>query len=196
MAIAAFAAFMTAPVASASPILTSETKAVAVGSEVTAKSTNEVKLTAPPTVTTVTCSGADFTGKVTANSGSRVALEVPAGNFKFSGTAAGGDCTATQGAFSATWGRLCAETVASTDIVSFTGCGTSATLTTTLTNVISCKYSAPAFSATFLTNSDATLSVVEQEFVREEGGIFCPAKWGLDFHLDLTTPAGGTLVIS
>jgi hypothetical protein len=194
MAVAVMAAFVVVPVASASPVLTSGGVAVPVGTEITGKNTGTLKFTA---AFNVECSIADLTAKVTKNSLNEIGLEVPAGNFTFSGTGTGGDCTSAQGAYSTTWNKLCVGNVPKTDNFTFTGCSSlPATFTTAVTNSIVCKYSSTTFVGTFLTNVDATINVSNQEFKLEEGGFACAAAWKLDFDLDLTTLAGGTLLIS
>jgi hypothetical protein len=192
MVIAGLAAFVAVPVASASPVLTNGGVAVLPGTEVTGKNTGVIKFTS---AFTVECTSADFTLKVTANSGTSIKGEIEKGKFTFSGTGAGGDCTSSQGAFTTAWSKLCLETVAGTDNVKVTGCGANATFTTTFTGGLVCKYSTASFTGTFVTNSDATLNFASQKFSREEG-LACPVETQLDMDFDLTTTAGGTLLIS
>jgi len=192
-ALASLAAFITAPVASASPVLTSEGVAVAVGAEVKGQNTGNVSFTGP---VEVVCSTAFLNMKITANAGSQIKAEVPAGSFNFTGTDSDGDCTNPFGAFRGVWSKLCLETVTGTDNVKITGCGSSATLTTNMTTLSPCKYSSASMTGSFLTNAGATVSVSGQEFKLEEGGISCLSAWKLDMDLDLTSSSGGALTIS
>jgi hypothetical protein len=194
-AIAALAAFVVVPVVSASPVLTSEGKAVAVGTEIAGKSTGEVKLTGS---SPVICSSASFTMKLTSNTGTQFKGEIAGGELLASGTGTGGDCTSALGAVNWLWNRLCVETVIGTDNFRLNGCGLSsaATFTTGLTGSGTCKYSSASITSSFLTNADAALNITGQPVALEEGGIFCPSSQTLDMNFDLTTTSGGTLLVS
>lgn len=192
-AIAAFAAFVVAPVASASPVLTDTGKAVPVGTEIIGSDPGNVLLFTSPYAPI--CSTFAFNFIVTTNSGTKIKLELPVGKSSFSGTGAGGDCTSSLGAFSFGWNsKLCLET-AEKDTVAVTGCGQNATFTTNITSGPICKYHASSFVGTFATNSDATFTFTNQPFVREEN-VLCPMQTSLDMAIDLTTTAGETLFIS
>jgi hypothetical protein len=183
----------TVSLASGSPVLTNGGVAIPVGTDLTGKNTGEIRFTTGPFV--LTCTAANLTGKITTNSGNQFAMEVPAGAFTFAGTG-GGNCTSTQGAYSVSWGTLCLQTITKTDNISITGCsGAPATSTTTISGGIVCKYSIASLTATFQTTRDATVNVAEQG-VRNEEGFACTSPYKLDFDLDLTTLAGGTLLIS
>jgi len=198
----ALAAAALVPAASASPVLTNAGKAVPVGAEVTGKHIGNVILTTPLTSSiTFECSAADFTLKVTANSGTKIAGEIPIGKVSYSGTGTDGDCTSNQGPANTVWNsRLCWETTTDDkeikDTVVVTGCGAKATFTTTVTGLASCKYAVDRFTGTFLTYPDATFLFSDQVFYREEGGFLCPLETRLDQGFDLTIFSGETLTIS
>jgi hypothetical protein len=194
-AIAAFAAVVIAPVASASPILTSEGKAVAAGTEVKGTNTGNFVFSGPGGYT-INCAQASLAAKVTGNSGTQIQLEA-AGGLATSGTGASGDCTASWGPATLTWSKMCLSTVPKTDNLSITGCGGEILLTTNITGIITCKYAAGTVAATFPTNADATFRLSSLPMKRVEGeSIYCPLEVAFDLDLDLTTTAGGTLFIS
>jgi hypothetical protein len=185
MAIAAFAAFVIAPAASASPVLTENGVAVAVGAEITGKNTGNTLFTGP---FNVVCSNADLAGKVTANSGTQIKGEIPAGSATFTGTGTSSDCTSALGSAAVTVNSaLCLETVKGTDTVSVTGCGGNVVFTLTVTGTGPCKYSTATVKGTYVTNAGATVNVLEQEAVKSEGGFFCPSSGKLDMDFDLYT---------
>jgi hypothetical protein len=193
MAIAAFAAFVVAPAASASPVLTNGGVAVAVGTELTGKNTGETKFTGS---INVNCSNADLTGKVTKNNGTEIAGEIPVGSALFTGTHSTGDCTST-GLFTApaavsVTSKLCLATVPKTDNVTITGCGANVKFTLNLTGLGPCEYSTATVLGTFVTNAGATINVLEQAATLTNTGSFCPTSGKLDMHFDLYTKGGGT----
>jgi hypothetical protein len=127
MAIAALAAFVVAPGASGSPVLTDPVAtALAVGASVKGTNTGAARITT--TVGTIECSHTEFKGTVAQNSGTSIKIEIPAHSFIFSGTAVGSDCTGPSvlGPMKPTMSsKLCIETVTGTDNVKVTGCGSS-----------------------------------------------------------------------
>ncbi|MGN6558122.1 MAG: hypothetical protein ACTHLH_08955 [Solirubrobacterales bacterium] len=185
MVIAAFAAFVMAPVASAATI-TSETKVVPVGTSITGINTGVTKFTGP---FNVECDHDHLTGVVTKNTDAEFEGEIPIGNAQFNGTAAGTDCTSALGATKVTVNsKLCLKQVAGTDTVNTTGCGGNVTFTLEITGTGPCKYSTASVSGTFTTNSTpATATISEQAAKKEEGGIFCPGEGKLDLVFDLHT---------
>jgi hypothetical protein len=193
MAIAAFAAFVIAPAASASPVLT-ETKepnvpsgiAVPTGVSITGKNTGETVFTG---AFNVRCTVAHMTGTLTTNSGSSIKGTIPVGGAQFTGTGAGEDCTSALGNVKVTVNsELCLETVAGTDTVKTTGCGAAPVVfTLEVTGTGPCKYSTEKVTGTYTTNADAAVTVSEQESKKSEGGIFCPSSGKLDMVFDLYT---------
>ncbi|MGN6587630.1 MAG: hypothetical protein ACTHKT_09195 [Solirubrobacterales bacterium] len=194
-AIAAFAAFVVAPVASASPVLTESGVAVPVGAEVKGSNTGTFRFEGSGGYT-IECSTASLAAKVTANSGTQIKLEAGAGGFTTSGTGTGADCTANWGPTTLTWGKMCFETVKGADTVSITGCGASMTLTTNITGAAICKYTAANLTGSFITNADATINMNSLTVKLVEGGILCPAEVKFNLDFDLTTTGGTTLSIS
>jgi hypothetical protein len=185
MAIAAFAAFVVAPAASASPVLTKNLTALGVGSSITGTNTGETVFTG---AFNVRCTSAHMAGTLTANTGSKIKGEIPVGNAKFTGTGTSGDCTSALGNVGVTVNsKLCLETVTGQDNIVTTGCGANVTFTLEITGTGPCKYSTASVTGTFKTNAAATVNVSEQEAKKEEGGIFCPSSGKLDMDFDLTT---------
>ena len=194
-AIAALTAFAAPSVASASPVLTNGGVAVAVGTEVKGNNTGLFQFSNG--AYSVTCSAANLSAKVTSNSGTQIRLEAAPGAFTTTGTGTSGDCTTPMGPSTQTWGKLCFETVAKTDTLSVTGCGSAVTMTTNITGVVICQYTAASIKATFPTNADATLALSSVPLTRTEGsGAFCPSEIVFSLDFDLTTTGGGTLSIS
>ncbi|MGN6588664.1 MAG: hypothetical protein ACTHKT_14520 [Solirubrobacterales bacterium] len=189
MAIAAFAAFVIAPAASASPVLTEGTTAVAVGSSIEGKNTGNTEFTGG---FNVVCSTAVLKGTVTGNSGTKIKGEVPAGSAVFTGTSTGGDCTSALGATKVTVNsKLCLETAAE-DKVAVTGCGANVTFTLEVTGTGPCKYSTASVTGTYKTSAAATVNVENQAAKKEEGGVFCPSEGVLKMDFDLYTTGGST----
>lgn len=186
MAIAAFAAFVVAPAASASPVLTEGGVAIPAGTSIIGTSTET------PTFTgafNVTCSKAVLTGTVTKNSGTKIEGTVPVGKATYTGTGTGGDCTSALGSTKVTvTSELCLVSEAN-DALSVNGCeGKNVAFTLEITGTGPCKYSTAAVKGNFTTNSTpATVKVTEQEAKLAEGGFFCPASGKLDQDFDLYT---------
>ncbi|HET9676097.1 MAG TPA: hypothetical protein VFP21_01170, partial [Solirubrobacterales bacterium] len=197
VAIAAFVAFVVAPVASASPVLTSEGKAVAAGAEVKGSNTGLFKFEGSNNYL-IECSSMSMQTSVTVNSGTKLELEAPAGAVANKGTATGEDCTASWGPAKMTWGKMCFTATKGSDSLSIAGCGGEAILTTNITGVVSCQYAVSSSNATFSTGGDATFTVSSLivKKTSEGGGIFCPPSVEFTMVFDLTTSSGGTLSIS
>ncbi|MGN6587627.1 MAG: hypothetical protein ACTHKT_09180 [Solirubrobacterales bacterium] len=196
-AVAAFAAFVMAPSASAGPVLTDSLgKSVLVGTEITGKNVNNVSFTGG---FAVTCSKVDLTGKITENVGNSIKWEILIGGATFGGTAANGDCTTGFGAASVTVNsRLCFTANGNADAVEVTGCATNpVTFTVNVTAMMPCKYNTTkALGSNTTSPMDAEMTFIEQEAKLEEGPEFCPTSGKLDMVLGLTTKTGGTLAIS
>ncbi|HWN73074.1 MAG TPA: hypothetical protein VNN15_04620, partial [Solirubrobacterales bacterium] len=157
MAIAAFAAFVIAPAASATPVLTDPLGTpLGVGASITGKSSSTT-FTGSNGVNVV-CNNADIPGTVTVNNGSLIEGNTPKEAAKFTGTGTSGDCTSSLGSVGVTVNsELCFKTVKGTDNVEVTGCGANeVTFTLNVTGVTSCAYKGNVTSgATFKTNADA-----------------------------------------
>jgi hypothetical protein len=199
VAIAAFAAFVIAPAASASPVLTENGVAVPVHPNaaktcaeeatgcITGKNTGETKFTGS---INVNCSNADLSGPLTKNNGTEIVGEIPVGGASFTGTATGGDCTST-GLFTApaavaVTSKLCLATVNKSDNVTVTGCGSSVKFTLTLTGLGPCEYATPTVLGTY-TTGEATVNINEQVATLQNTGSFCPTSGKLDMDFDLYT---------
>jgi hypothetical protein len=185
MAIAAFAAFVIAPAASASPVLTSNNVPVPVGTSITGHNTGETLFTG---AFNVRCTTAHMTGTVTANSGTSIKGTIPVGSAVFTGTGANGDCTSALGNVKVTVNsELCLETVTGSDTVKTTGCGGAPVVfTLEVTGTGPCKYSTASVLGTYVTG-EATILISEQAAKKSEGGFFCPSEGKLDLHFDLYT---------
>ncbi len=195
IAIAAFAAFVVAPVASASPVLTSEGKAVALGTEIKGSNTGVFKF--ENGFYTIQCTQVTLFAKVVENGGTKVKLEAAPGGFVSTGTGAGADCTSNWAPTTLSWGKVCLETTTGTDKVLITGCGASLVMTTNITNFAICKYTSATWAGSFVTNADATLLIASQPLTKAEGsGSFCPSEAQFSFDMDFTTTNGATLSIS
>ena len=202
MAIAAFAAFVVAPAASASPVLTDKNGgstflAIPAGASITGTNTGTTTFTAGGLE--VHCSNVHLTGTVTKNTGTKIAGEIPLGGAQFGGTGTNGDCTSGLGSTKVTvTSKLCLETVTGTDNVVTTGCvGASVKFDLEITGTGNCEYSTPSVTGTFPTGDvDATVTVWEQPSSKIAGGIFCPSSGKLDMHFDLYTTNGETITIS
>jgi hypothetical protein len=197
MAVAAFAAFVIAPAASASPVLTSPVgTALATGS--TIKGTNEgiTKFTAGEL--TVECSSAVLTGTLLKNNGTEIEGTVLGTNAVFTGTGTSGDCTSKLGSTKPTVnGELCLKNVKGADTLTVNGCGTNPVdFSLNVTGVVTCRYTAASVTGTYETNKDAKVVVFEQPATRKEGGFLCPETGKLDMTFNLTTGAGATILVS
>jgi hypothetical protein len=196
MAIAAFAAFVIAPAASASPALTEGATLLGPGTSIEGRNTGNTVFSGSGL--TIECSTASLKGKVTENTGSSIKGEIPVGGSSFSGTGTSGDCTSNLGSASATVNSaLCLATVSKTDNVSVTGCSTNPVVfTLSVTGTGNCKYSSVTVTGTFVTNEDATVKITNQGAKKVEGGIFCPGEGVLNMHFDLQTTNGATIKVS
>jgi hypothetical protein len=194
MAIAAFAAFVIAPAASASPVLTnSGGGATAVGTEITGKNVGNTTFTG---AFNVVCSSADLTGKLTKNASNVIEGEIPVGSSTFTGTGTSSDCTSALGSTGVTVNTKLCLVAKGGDVATVTGCGANLAFTLTITGTGPCKYSTASVSGTHNTNKDAEITIVKQPANLVEGGFFCPGTGELDMVFALTTKAGGTLTIS
>jgi len=196
LTIAAFAAMVIVPAASASPVLTNaKGERVPVGTEIHAVVVGNGVFTGG---FNITCSGGEGSGKVTANSGTKIKGEIPANNLKLSGTGSGGDCTSALGNVSVVINsKICGETIEGTDQAKATGCGASLTFSITITGAGTCKYEAASMTGTFLTNHDAEGTISEQSAKGEAtNGFFCPGEGKLDVSLAESINTGETLSIS
>lgn len=197
MAIAAFSVLIGASAASASPALTnSEGKLVPVGTEIKGVNVGEGVFTGG---FNIRCSSGEGKGKVTENSGGSVKGEFFAESLKLTGTGTSGDCTSALGSIGVTFNsKLCLATIPKTDTGEGTGCGGAPiTFSLTVTGTGTCKYESAKMTASFNTNSDAVVTIFEQEAKGEStNGFFCPGSGKLDFALSATTLAGGTLLVS
>ena len=202
MAIAAFAAFVIAPAASASPVLTENGAALAVGASIKATNTGITKFTIPSLGGAVECTHAELKGTVKKNNGTVIAGTIPAGafgvNYTFSGTHETGDCTSPLGPVRPTLnGELCLETEPNHNVI-INGCeGKPVTFILDVTGGPTCRYSVASITGSYITNADATVNVSEQLAKREsEEEFLCPKEGKLDMDFDLTTTDGTTLLIS
>jgi hypothetical protein len=202
MAIAAFAAFVVAPTASASPVLTHEGIKVPPGTTIVGTLTENAVFTG---AITVTCTKAVLTGTVIENSGTKIKGEIPAGKASFTGTSGTGtECSSTLAGAPVVVtvnSKLCLETVEKTDTVLTTGCEVETNpitepkvltkepvvFTLNLTGNGPCKYSTASVTGTFKTGEPATVKLSEQEAKKVEGGFFCPSSGKLDMDFDLYT---------
>ncbi len=194
MAITAFAAFVIAPAASASPVWTDATGIVAKGAKIitTIKENTNVVFTG---AVTVTCSKSVLKGEVTKNESNVIESKVPAGSASFTGTSGTGtECSSNL--FGAPTlvtvnSALCLTVKAvPADTVTITGCGANVVFTLNLTGNGPCKYSTASVSGTFTTGSALT-TVSEQEYKLVEGGFFCPGSGKLDMNEEHYTEIGG-----
>ncbi|MGN6586075.1 MAG: hypothetical protein ACTHKT_01205 [Solirubrobacterales bacterium] len=202
MAIAAFAAFVIAPVASAaeSPTLTSEGVSVPKGTKITGTNTGEAKFTGGGT--TVSCDHVILTGEVTKNEKGIIEGKITTRDYNGTGTST--DCTSNlfNAPVGVTVGSLCTKTAAvPADVTVTTGCGAAVTFTLNFTGVATCKYSRSEVTATFTTGASPVTVNPEEESKLVEGGSLCPAAGKLDMTYDLWTDgtshlATNTVVVS
>jgi len=188
MAITAFAAFVIAPAASASPALTESGVKVAVGSSVTATNNGVTKFTGG---FGVECQKAHLQGTVTANSGTSIKGEIPVGSAKFENNTSTA-CSSALGATAVTvTSKLCLESGAS-DTLKVTGCGGNVVFDLKAAGV-SCKYETASVSGTFTTNTTPASATVSEQPAKEVGGLFfCPDEGKLDMTFNLFTTGGTT----
>jgi len=197
MAIAAIAAIVIAPTASASPVLTESGKAVAVGASVKWTNTGVTKFTASGF--NVECSNDVLSGTVTQNNGTQIKGEIPVGSASFHGSGTGSGCTSSLGVVHWTISsKTCYATGSSIPpfTVIITGCTGNLIIIIEITGLGQCKYSAASISGTMPGNADSTINISEQSMAKTEGGVFCPASGKLDMDFDLTTTDGTTLATS
>ena len=140
LAVAASAALVIVPAASASPVLTNaKGEAVPVGTEIKATAVGNGVFTGG---FNVVCTGSEGSGVVTANTGTSVKGEIPANNLKFSGTGSGGECTSSLGNVTVSVNsKICSETTKGTDSGVSTGCGNPITFSFAVTGSVTCRYS-------------------------------------------------------
>lgn len=196
MAIAAFAAFVVAPAASAA-VLTDGGVALPTGTSITGKNIGETEFIAGEL--TVKCSSAHIPGTLTANSSGTVAGEIAAGAPAFTGTGSGGDCTSPLGSTKPTVNsKLCLHVAKGTDVGTINGCaGASITFTLAVTNLVTCTYQAASISGTITTApGDARVVVSNQPAAKDTGNFLCPNSGVLNMAFELTTTGGGTLTFS
>ncbi len=189
MAVAAFAAFVIAPAASATT-LTESGAALKVGSSITATNTGIFRFTG---AFNLQCEKVHLQGSVTQdNTTGPVKGEIPVGSATISNSGSV-ECNSALGATVVTvTSKLCWETIIGMDTMKFTGCGANVKFDLKVGGV-SCLYETASVTATFTTNSTpATVSLSEQP-AKEVGGIFfCPDDGKLDMDLDLYTTGGTT----
>jgi hypothetical protein len=196
MAIAAFAAFVIAPAASASPVLTENgvrvpaTNPDGVNTKIIATNTGVTKFNA---AITVECATAHLTGELLENTGTHIKGEVLAANAKFT-NASGGDCSSNFFGAPAkvTVNRnLCLTVSKGTDNVVTDACGSKIQFTLELTGFGPCKYEQVGTSITsaFTTNASPVSTTLEKagESKLIEGGGFCPSTGTLTMTFDLYT---------
>lgn len=196
MATASIAAFVVAPAASATPVLTENGVVLPAGTSLTGKNTGNVRFTAAGF--NLECTTVDLAGTLLENTGTKFKGTIPVGGMTISGTGTSGDCTSALGNVKATVNsEVCIENIAKTDEVTIDGClvgGVTQPYTVTLeiTGTGPCKYKAATVKGTFVTNSGATINMLEQTTVKEEGSFFCPAEGKADLDFDLYTTGGTT----
>jgi hypothetical protein len=197
MAIAAFAAFVVAPAASASPVLTDVTGTVAVGSKIKATNVGPSFLTIS-SGGHVECTGVTLTGEVVKNSGTVVEGNIETANF--SGTGSGGDCTSPLGDIKVTNPSLpwcISSTKAGTFSVRGGKCSEASraiTFTMDVTGLVNCSYTKASVNGTYTTVGEVTtLEVKEENFANtgEGNNIFCPTSGKLDMAMRMWTDEGG-----
>jgi hypothetical protein len=190
MAIAAFAAFVVAPAASASPVLTDVGKAFATGASIEGKNTGIIKFTGG---FDVECATGILRGTVTSNTGTKIKGTIPVGGVDLTGTASGFDCTSFFGATKVSvTSEICFETVTGNDTIVFTGCASNVVFDLEVTGLGNCKYETTSITGTYVTNSGATSNISEQPFKFKEGVWPCPTEGKLDFDFDLYTTGSAT----
>ncbi|HET9676092.1 MAG TPA: hypothetical protein VFP21_01145 [Solirubrobacterales bacterium] len=195
-AIAAFAAFVVAPAASAAT-LTENGTAVKVGASITGKSSGQAIITAGEL--SFVCTNTHVHGTVTANASGTIAGEIPVGGLSLPGTGTGEDCTSSLGPVKPTMTtKLCLHIAKGTDIGTMTGCGGVIKFTLHVTNLgLECKYEAPNISGTIATSpTDAEVKGVEQAVTREGTTFLCPESAKIDTQWVMTTTDGTTLQFS
>ncbi len=191
MAVAAFAAFVIAPAASATT-LTESGKPLTVGSSITAKNKvgTKIKFTGG---FSLECEVGHFQGTVTQNNTTgSVKGEIPVGGFTLT-NAGGAACSSALGATTyKVTSKLCWETVSGADTIKFTGCGANVVIDMTAAGV-TCKYETASMTATFTTNTTPATITFSEQPAKEVGGLFfCPDEGKWDMTFDLYTTGGVT----
>jgi hypothetical protein len=199
MAIAAFAAFIAVPAASASPVLTDVTtehnnQIDTVGLKKT-KSTNIGFLRF--TISSggsIECSKAEEEGEVIENSGLSIKMNITAATFE--GTGSGGDCTSPLGDIKVTNSSL-PWCFSSTKAGSFsvrggkcTEASRAITFTLDVTGIVNCSYVKASVNGTYTTvGNESTLKISEENFVNtgEGNNIFCPTSGKIHLEKRLQT---------
>lgn len=192
LAAVALAGFVIAPTASASPVWTINGTPAPTGTVFTGTTTGLARFTGG---LDVKCHG-HVTGALTQNNGTKIKGEIGVGAILFTGTDSGEDCTSAFGPIRVTvTSKLCFETITGTDSVLSTGCSSNVTFAFSVTGGMLCKYSAASVTGTYVTNSDATINIVEQPAKKVEN-VFCPEEGKLDMDFDITTSTGTTILTS
>lgn len=194
MAIAAFAALVVAPAASATNLTEN---GVTISSGASVKATNVGNTLFSAGELTTTCTAATFSGTIVKDSGGQIIAEVQAGNPSFTGTGTSGDCTSPLGNVKLTVNsKLCLE-FASVDSGQFNGCSGFLTITLNVTNIVTCTYDRLELTGFITTGAtgDAAFSP-GGGLSRDSGGFFCPNSGTLTMTVDLTTTNGTTLAFS
>ncbi len=196
--VAAFAAFAALPaVASASPQLTYPTGTrLATGSKFRGHNLELAILTFSQG--TLDCSKATITGTLTKNNGTKIEGNIESATF--TGTEPEERCSGPTGSLKYTFPSVpwCIQSTAVSDGFSIRGgnCTEEARALTFIQDSSlagECKYEKASLSGTFTTHpEDAEMSISEQEFVKEAGGILCPASFKLDLTLTLERDIEGT----
>lgn len=199
----AFAAFTVLPaVASASPVMTTSTGAVApVGTTYKGITIGATKMTAGSI--TLECSAGVNSGVLTKNTGTEIQGEIK--TLELSGTGTGGDCTSSLGVFKVTTTAgngvpYCMKNIKGTDNLEIRGgaCTAAArpiTYSLDFTSMgLTCNYErATPITAPFTTApNDATATQSGVEFKAEAGNsFFCPQEAKLDASLTMVETATG-----
>jgi len=190
MALAAFVAFVIAPMAQ-SAVLTENGTALAVGSSFTTKNEGVTRFTGG---WGLGCEVVHLQGKVTKNSESTVAGEIPVGSATFT-NAGGAACSSELGASTVkVTSKLCLSIAKGSHNLMVTGCaGAPITFDLTAAGIV-CKYEASSFSASISTNvtpAPATLfdQLAVEEFPRQ---FFCPDEGKIDTTFRFYTTGGTT----
>ena len=190
-------AFVLAPTASASPVLTySNGVQVPTGSAITLANTANYLFTGP---FNVTCSSAHLAGSVTQNSGNSIQYEFAVGSGTFSGTDTGSDCTSALGATKMTMNsKLCFVSAKTPGVFDVTGCnGAAPVFTFGITGAANCKYETAKITATYTTAPTLLRLTMSEQALKgvASNSFLCPSSGNVD--VDYTATSSGTaLVIS
>ncbi len=197
VAIAAFAAFAVLPaVASASPEVTYPTGTrLAVPSLIRAHNLGNTVMTT--SVGSIECSKSVITGTLTKNNGTKIEGNIETATFN--GTESEERCSGPIGAVKVTNPSLpwCLASGASDTFEVRGGKCTEEprAITFILHSALTgeCKYTKASVAGKFTTHpEDAILTISEQEFTKEAGGIFCPGSGKLDMSFTLERDIEGT----